>query len=79
MLETALLIPGVNAFRVGPPLVPHGARGYQVALAVEFEDLQAFREWLPHPHHRLMSEFINSLAEEKPLSYQIASERVAKL
>ncbi|KAF7324660.1 Stress-response A/B barrel domain-containing protein [Mycena kentingensis (nom. inval.)] len=80
LLETARSIPGIKGVKAGPPLSRAGTRGYQVALAVEFEDLNAFREWIPHPHHRLVAEFVNSIAEEKPLSFQIdGTRRLAKL
>ncbi|KAJ7054160.1 hypothetical protein C8F01DRAFT_497552 [Mycena amicta] len=79
LLESALLIPGIKGFKTGPPLDRKGTRGYQVALTVEFEDIQAFKDYIPHPHHRIVAAFVNSIAEGKPLSYQIDTERMAKL
>ncbi|KAF7369204.1 Stress-response A/B barrel domain-containing protein [Mycena venus] len=79
LLAAALAIPGINAFKVGPPIDKRGTRGYDFALTVEFEDLQAFTDYIPHAHHRLVSDFINGFSEGTPLSYQIDTARVAKL
>ncbi|KAJ7779213.1 hypothetical protein B0H16DRAFT_1711558 [Mycena metata] len=53
LLAGALAIPGVNGFKVGPPLSRKGARGYEFALTVEFRDLKAFTDYIPHAHHLL--------------------------
>ncbi|KAJ7621388.1 hypothetical protein FB45DRAFT_1032638 [Roridomyces roridus] len=79
MAVAALTIPGVTALKVGPPVSQKGARGYEFALTVEFEDLQAFREYIPHPHHRLVAEYISNFSEGTPLSYQIDTSREARL
>ncbi|KAJ7621368.1 hypothetical protein FB45DRAFT_139898 [Roridomyces roridus] len=75
----ALSIPGVTALKVGPPVSQKGARGYEFALTVEFEDIQAFRDYIPHPHHRLVAQYINNFSEGTPLSYQIDTSREARL
>ncbi|KAJ7267235.1 hypothetical protein C8J57DRAFT_362292 [Mycena rebaudengoi] len=53
LLASALSIPGVKGFKVGPPMDERGARGYEFALTVEFETLQSFIDYIPHAHHRL--------------------------
>ncbi|KAF8201340.1 hypothetical protein K438DRAFT_1821836 [Mycena galopus ATCC 62051] len=77
----ALSIPGIIGFKVGPPIDKRGARGYELAVTVEFQDMKAFKAYIPHAHHRLVADFINGFAEGTPLSYQIdtAREVVAKL
>ncbi|KAF7303844.1 Stress-response A/B barrel domain-containing protein [Mycena indigotica] len=79
LMQGALLVPGVKSFTSGPPMDRKGTRGYQVALIVDFENMQAFRAYIPHPHHRLMADFVYSIAQEKPLSYQIDTDQIAKL
>ncbi|KAJ7434536.1 hypothetical protein B0H11DRAFT_2118379 [Mycena galericulata] len=79
LLSVALAMPGVREFKVGPPLSKRGARGYEFALTVEFQDLQSFTEYIAHAHHRLVSDFVTNFSEETPLSYQIDTSRVAKL
>ncbi|KAJ7444561.1 hypothetical protein B0H11DRAFT_2237111 [Mycena galericulata] len=79
LLAAALTIPGINGFKVGPPIDRKGARGYEFALTVEFRDLQAFNDYIPHPHHRLVADFVNAFSEGTPLSYQINTARDAKL
>ncbi|KAJ6618182.1 hypothetical protein B0H10DRAFT_1267942 [Mycena sp. CBHHK59/15] len=63
LLAAALSIPGIKGFKVGPPLHQKGTRGYEFAVTVEFQDLQSFIEYIPHAHHRLLSDFINDLAD----------------
>ncbi|KAJ7621018.1 hypothetical protein FB45DRAFT_928128 [Roridomyces roridus] len=79
LLSAALVLPGVHGFKVGPPLSQRGARGYEFALIVEFEDLQSFTDYLVHAHHRLVTDFVNGFSEEPVLSYQIDTSRVARL
>ncbi|KAJ7176792.1 hypothetical protein C8R46DRAFT_1213367 [Mycena filopes] len=63
LLAAGLAIPGFNGFKVGPPISRKGARGYEFAITVEFQDLQAFHDYVPHAHHLLVSDFINSFSE----------------
>ncbi|KAJ7770277.1 hypothetical protein DFH07DRAFT_954100 [Mycena maculata] len=79
LLAAALAIPGIKGFKVGPPMDCKGTRGYEFALTVEFQDLKAFNEYIPHPHHRLVADFVNAFSEGTPLSYQINTARSAKL
>ncbi|KAJ7705588.1 hypothetical protein B0H17DRAFT_1193243 [Mycena rosella] len=79
LLAVALALPGVKSYKVGPPINRRGTRGYEFALTVEFQDLQSFTDYIPHPHHRLVSDFINGFSEGTPFSYQIDTARVAKL
>ncbi|KAJ7677957.1 hypothetical protein DFH06DRAFT_1316748 [Mycena polygramma] len=53
LLAGALALPGVKGFKVGPPIARKGTRGYEFAVTVEFQDLEAFKDYIPHAHHRL--------------------------
>ncbi|KAJ7097613.1 hypothetical protein C8R44DRAFT_811790 [Mycena epipterygia] len=79
LLAVALALPGIQGFKVGPPINRRGTRGYEFALTVEFQDFKSFADYIPHPHHRLVSDFVNSFSEGTPLSYQIDTARDAKL
>ncbi|KAJ7312920.1 hypothetical protein DFH08DRAFT_896196 [Mycena albidolilacea] len=79
LLSAALLLPGIRGFKVGPPIDKKGTRGYEFAVSVEFEDLKSFKEYVLHAHHQLVSDFVFSFSEGTPLSYQIDTDRVAKL
>ncbi|KAK7052109.1 hypothetical protein R3P38DRAFT_2858612 [Favolaschia claudopus] len=79
LLAAGLAIPGFKDFKVGPPLDKRGTRGYEFALTVEFEDMKAYSNYIPHAHHILVSEFINAFSEGTPLAYQIDTTRVVKL
>ncbi|KAJ6598229.1 hypothetical protein DFH09DRAFT_1131314 [Mycena vulgaris] len=79
LLAVALALPGVKGFKVGPPIDCRGTRGYEFALTVEFDDLQSFMDYIPHPHHRMVSDFVTGFSEGTPFCYQIDTARSAKL
>ncbi|KAJ7489180.1 hypothetical protein FB451DRAFT_1223986 [Mycena latifolia] len=79
LLAVALALPGIKGFKVGPPIDRKGTRGYEFALTVEFHDLESFIDYIPHPHHRLVSDFVNGFSDGTPFSYQIDTARAAKL
>ncbi|KAJ7240846.1 hypothetical protein B0H12DRAFT_50086 [Mycena haematopus] len=72
LLSAALEIPGIKGFKVGPPINKRGTRGYEFAVTVEFQDLKAFNDWIPHAHHQLVSDFINGFSDG--LSFQVSAD-----
>ncbi|KAI0666214.1 hypothetical protein C8Q78DRAFT_1083157 [Trametes maxima] len=49
MIE-AIPVPKKNV-RVGPPINPAGAKGYDIILSMEFATYEDFKTYLTHPKH----------------------------
>ncbi|KAF7377463.1 Stress-response A/B barrel domain-containing protein [Mycena sanguinolenta] len=75
LFGAAETIPGIKSFQVGPPISKRGTRGYEFAVIVEFQDMQAFIDFIPHAHHQMLADVINDFSDGKPLSYQIDTTR----